>query len=501
MPIPANIPELEKQLKYHFDVLRIPEKNWPTAYYYEQQPIYDVVIIGAGMAGLTAAAALRFKGVHNVALFDAAPKNSEGPWSTYARMQTLRSPKEITGPALGIPFLTFQAWYTANYGKAAWDKLDRIPRLTWHDYLKWYRQVLNIAVHNDTLLTQIQPIEKKEIPGLFFQLSFTQHKQRKSSLPFVYARHVVLATGMDGFGGPNIPDWAACLPKQFWQHSSEVIDFKKLQHQHIAVVGGGDSALDAAATALEHHARQVDLCIRSAGFAQINYWKAIGHSGHRHGFQAMNAKQKEALLGFLSSQGLPPARGTIERLSNAKNLNLHFNCTITKAEITQQSAHEKILLLTNHSPLFVDFLILGTGYVNKPQWRKELKSLLPYIRFFEANAIAQNLPAEPNSVPQLNPDFSFKEKQPGQCPALSQIYLFTHSSLLSVGKIAGDIPGISDGAQKLSQSIVAKLYKNDFKKQLQAVKDYDELEIEQKHLKAIEQLTANIHLKETTLKP
>jgi cation diffusion facilitator CzcD-associated flavoprotein CzcO len=59
-----------------------------------------VAIIGAGMAGLAAAFALKRLGISNVRLFDRAPRGCEGPWVTYARMQTLRSPPELTGPTL-----------------------------------------------------------------------------------------------------------------------------------------------------------------------------------------------------------------------------------------------------------------------------------------------------------------------------------------------------------------------------------------------------------------
>jgi len=39
-----------------------------------------------------------------------APEGREGVWVTFARMPTLRSPKDQTGPDLGLPSLTFEAW-------------------------------------------------------------------------------------------------------------------------------------------------------------------------------------------------------------------------------------------------------------------------------------------------------------------------------------------------------------------------------------------------------
>ena len=91
------------------------------------------------MTGLALAAALVQRGVSVVA-YDEAPAGLEGPWATTARMETLRSPKQLAGPALGIPSLTFRAWFEAQFGRDAWEALDKIPRLQWMDYLRWYRQ-------------------------------------------------------------------------------------------------------------------------------------------------------------------------------------------------------------------------------------------------------------------------------------------------------------------------------------------------------------------------
>lgn len=43
-----------------------------------------------------------------------------------------------------------QAYFEARYGREAWEKLHKIPRELWMDYLVWYRQVLRIPVQNGT---------------------------------------------------------------------------------------------------------------------------------------------------------------------------------------------------------------------------------------------------------------------------------------------------------------------------------------------------------------
>ena len=45
-----------------------------------------------------------------------------------------------------LPALTFRAWFESQFGLAAWQAMDKIPRLQWADYLRWYRQVLGLEM-------------------------------------------------------------------------------------------------------------------------------------------------------------------------------------------------------------------------------------------------------------------------------------------------------------------------------------------------------------------
>jgi len=142
-PGTAGLAALEERLKQDLAWLELPSKPWVPRRVVDGDDVIDVVIVGAGMAGLVASAMLKRLGVDNQQVLDRAPAGHEGPWVSFARMRTLRSPKELTGPAMGLPALTFRAFYEAQYGRAAWATLDRAPREMWMDYLIWYRKVLN----------------------------------------------------------------------------------------------------------------------------------------------------------------------------------------------------------------------------------------------------------------------------------------------------------------------------------------------------------------------
>lgn len=200
---------------------------------------------------------LKRRGITNTCIFDTAPKGGEGPWITFARMLTLRTPKYVTGPDLGIPSLTPQSWYEARYGAAAWHTLDKISRQDWQAYLDWVRDVLDLPVKNEHELLDID--WQDNLLKLTFACAGGVKKQ-------VWARKIVLATGIEGGGAWHVPGFITkALPKARYAHTCEQIDFEKLRGKRIGVLGAGASAFDNAATALEHGAKQVDRSGAPAG--------------------------------------------------------------------------------------------------------------------------------------------------------------------------------------------------------------------------------------------
>src|ERR1700730_5306445 len=119
---------------------------------------HNVLVVGGGQSGSAFAFALRRAGIGKVSVIDAAPDSAKaGVWLTSARMHKLRTPKSLPDPELGLPGLSFQAWYEARYSAAAYESFDRIPRLDWAAYLDWYRKQVGVSVRYDTRLVRIEP--------------------------------------------------------------------------------------------------------------------------------------------------------------------------------------------------------------------------------------------------------------------------------------------------------------------------------------------------------
>ena len=103
----SGLAALEERLRDDFVTLGWPAKAWIPPSTRKGLPVHDVLVIGAGQAGLALNMALQQVGIKPV-LLDQSPLDFEGPWATSARMETLRSPKELTGPAMGIPSIVLR---------------------------------------------------------------------------------------------------------------------------------------------------------------------------------------------------------------------------------------------------------------------------------------------------------------------------------------------------------------------------------------------------------
>jgi cation diffusion facilitator CzcD-associated flavoprotein CzcO len=466
-PLRDGLAALEQLVLQNLEYLCRPPANWVPPRIVNGERVHDIVIIGGGMCGLVAYFALQSGGMRNIRILDRNPVGWEGPWLTYARMETLRSPKQLTGPAFGMGSLTFRAWFTAQFGEPAWDTLDKIPRPMWMDYLRWYRKVLEIPVENEVEAETILP------EGDYLRLALAGSGAAEKS---ILARKVVMATGRDGTGISNIPSFVKGLPGSCWAHSSDDIDFSKLRNKRVVVVGVGASAVDNAAEALEAGAAEVRHLIRRSEMPTINKMMGIGSFGFTSGFPELPDEWRWRFMNYSFVTQTPAPRGSTLRVSRHKNAYFHFGKAI---ESVRREGGELVIDMRDGSRLATDFLILGTGFIVEPLARSEMPGYAGEILLWKDRYTPpeewQN--RELANFPYLADDFAFQERTPGKAPWLRHIHCFNYGATASLGKVSGDIPGISEGAQWLARGVAARLYAEDVAIHWQGMLDYDKPEL------------------------
>jgi len=461
----TGLAALKARLADELAFLQLPAPRWTPSLERDGEPVADVAIVGAGMTGLAVAAALVQRGVSVVA-YDEAPAGREGPWATTARMETLRSPKHLAGPALGIPSLTFRAWFEAQFGREAWDALDKIPRLQWMDYLRWYREVLALPVRNAHRVTDIEPRSDGVV-----ELGVAAEGRTIRA----WARRVVLATGRAGLGGPAVPGYAEALPRTRWAHSSDDNDYAELAGLRVGVVGAGASAMDSAATALEAGAAHVHLLVRRADLPRINKGKGATNPGFVQGYARLPDDWKWRIRHYINTQQVPPPRNSTQRVSRHANAHFHFGVAIEAVE----ERGGALQVQTSAGPIELDFLIFATGF--KVDWRQRpmLRHIGPCIRVWKDRyaAPAGDEDDELAESPDLGPAFEFQPRAGMLCPGLDRVHCISYPATLSLGVITGDIPAISEGALQLADRLTGLLYAEDIEHHCARMEAYAEPEI------------------------
>jgi len=457
-----SLEALEKQLMVDLARIEYPAKSWRTPPAMYDENIYDVVIIGGGQAGLAAAFALLRQGVTNIKIFDKNPDGAQGPWNTIARMKTLRSGKHFMGPALSIPNLTFQAWYCAQFGQLAWDSLIKAPTGLWGQYLQWYKKVLNLPVQYNCKLATITP----HSPNVHLTLE-DNGKQFE-----VTTRKLVLVTGRDGFGGIQIPEILTPISKEYYTHTSQPIAPATIHNKNIVIIGVGSAAFDAAAFALENGAQSVSILMRRATPPKINKSVYLGNCGAFHGFYSLPKDYRWNLFKIILTEGAPVPIESIERLKQFKNVTLYPNSTIKS--INEKDSQLEIATATQ--VFTADHILVATGFNFDGMRQPELESFLDQIYTWDNVMDHQETPIEQkmSRFPYLGPSFEFVEKNVGQADYLKNIHCFNYAATLSHGLIAGDIPGISFGAERLARGIVADLFVADAQKHETAILEYSD---------------------------
>ena len=210
------------------------------------------MIIGGGMCGLVAWFALQHGGIAQRPHPRPQPRGPRRPVADLCADgdAALAQAAHRARPS-ATARSTFQAWYRAQFGAAAWEALDKIPRPMWMDYLRWYRKVLDIPVENGVSRRPRRAGGRPAAAATVRRRTEASILTRKLSWP--------PAATAPATEHPRLRRRPAA---QLWAHSSDDIDFARPEGRRVAVIGVGASAVDNAAEALEAGAAEVRHLIR-----------------------------------------------------------------------------------------------------------------------------------------------------------------------------------------------------------------------------------------------
>ncbi len=423
------------------------------------RPALDVLIVGGGQSGVAIASGLMRATVRNILVLDRVSRGQEGPWLTYARMHTLRSPKEYTGPDLDLPSLGYRAWHEARYGTDAWRALDLIRRQDWAAYLLWVRETVGVPVRNDAEVIDINAASENGLLAVSLNDGTVHH-----------ARKVVLATGQDGAGLWWMPDFVAALPAHLRAHTADRIDFDALRGRRVAVLGAGASAFDNAALALEAGAAEVVLFCRRLEPQLVQPYRWLTFAGFLRHLSDLDDEWRWRFMRHILSlrEGFP--RETYDRCA----IHPAFRVRTGAPWLAAHAEGEGVIVQTPHGPHAADFLICGTGVDMDFSRRPELSRLAGNIALWRDRYV----PPEPERderlgrYPYLAADFSLLPRRAGETDWMRDIHMFNIGSTMSFGPSGSSINAMTTAVPKLVTGLTRGLFTADVEHHWRSLRDY-----------------------------
>ncbi|MEZ2410336.1 FAD-dependent oxidoreductase [Bosea sp. RCC_152_1] len=412
---------------------------------------HDVVIVGGGHTGSSFAFALNRAGIRRISVIDAAPDEaSSGIWLTRARMNLLRTPKNLPGPELGVQGLGFQAWYEAQHGKDAFAELVRIPRTDWAAYLSWFRTILRLPIRYGVRLVRI------ETAAGHLRL----HLETPDGARIETARKVILGNGVAGSGYPYLPPALEWLPRHLRAHTHDSIDFEPLRGESIAVIGAAASAFDTAGAALEAGAREVHLFARRDHIPAMPVSRARGYPGAYDNYRHLPDEVRWHQAYRFRESGSTPTPDAIERAVRFSNFHIHLSSPWLHA-------HEEdggIVATLPGRRVHADFVIAATGYRVDLARRSELAGIAGEVLLWRDRyqPPAEETDDDLGAHPYLGYGHELLEKSPGAAPELRNIHVYNPGGFVSFGLPIGDVPSLRRDVPAVVSAISRDLFLADF---------------------------------------
>jgi len=422
------------------------------------RPALDVLIVGGGQSGIAIAFGLLRATVTNILVVDRERRGQEGPWLSYARMRTLRSPKDYTGPDLDLPGLGYQKWHEAVYGPESWRALHLIAREDWACYLNWVRETVDIPMRNEAAVVDVAPATDGLLAATLNDGSI------------LYARRIVLATGQDGAGMWWMPEFVAALPVRFRAHTADPIDFQAMRGRRVAVLGAGASAFDNAAMALEAGAAEVTLFCRRLEPQVVQPYRWLTFAGFLRHLSDLDDPWRWRFMSHILGlrEGFP--QETYDRCAAHASFRIESGAPWTAARVEGDA----VMVETPKGSRRADFLICGTGIEMDFARRPELVRIAGDIATW---ADRYTPPPEERDqrlakFPYLGQDFSLLPRVPGVSDWMAGIHMFNIASTMSFGPSGSSINAMTTAVPKLVSGITRALFKEDVERHWRSLRDY-----------------------------
>ena len=285
-------------------------------------------------------------------------------------------------------------------------------------------------------------------------------------------RKLILATGIETPGRWSAPPISQKIPKDFWFHTSEKIDFDLFENKDVAVLGAGASAMDNAVMALEAKASEVTVYCRRSELQRVQPFKWLSFPGFLRHFSELKDEWRWKFMSYLLTLREAFPKETWDRANRFKEFNIQTGAGWEDLRLND----ERVAISTKKGTFEADFLIFGTGFSIDLTHSEELSPHAHLIALWSDKFKETRKEGEESnlqSYPYLGDGFQFLEKLPGSAIWLKNVHLFSFGATMSFGPSGASINAMKFAVPKLVNAITRDLFLEDIDYHFESMSSYN----------------------------
>ena len=216
--------------------------------------------------------------------------------------------------------------------------------------------------------------------------------------------------------------------------------------------------------------------MRRPHLPQVNKSKWSAFPGFFLGYRDLDDAARWRIYTYILSQAVPPPHESVLRCDRHAGFTMHFD----EPWLDVIASADGVTVVTAKARYAFDAVIMGTGFSVDLAQRPELAGFHDRIALWADRVSLQDAEQYPEAArfPYLGPGFELTERVPGAVPGLSHIYAFNAGSTMSHAALAGDIPGMAVGANRLAHAIASSLFTASTDALWEGLQRHDDRELE-----------------------
>ena len=208
---------------------------------------------------------------------------------------------------------------------------------------------------------------------------------------------------------------------------------------------------------------------------QVNKSKWTSFPGFLRGFYSLDDARRWRYFTYIFSEQVPPPFESVLRCEKHPG----FSMRLAEPWTDLSAGSAGVTVTTPKGEHAFDAVVVATGFDVNMMDRPEVGAFRDQVAIWGDRVSAAEAATHPEEArfPYLGEGFELLPRSPGAAPGVRNVHVFNWGCTMSHGALAGDIPGLAMGANRLAEGIVRDLFVADSDRLFEELLAHEEEEL------------------------